>query len=288
MKVSRLVIYLEETFQFPSRFFLSVLTSYVIMLNTIKYFDLKGLVISSTTLLLSLVFYRVSDEFKDEETDKAFFPERPFPSGRVKRQDLIFLLYFSGIGMLVINLLALSSILYAIGLIVFCLLMGKWFFMEKYIADNRLMAFLTHSPVSIVMHLYVAAVFCLNNEISLFTQQNLLLIFVLSLPGFNWEVFRKTFTKERVGYQTYSSLLGYKRALTLGNFFTILIFSILFFIDLHYIIQYFLISLTGLYLLYGLYLSLSGSESRFNLQQLSESYNGVVLLLLIFNGHITL
>jgi 4-hydroxybenzoate polyprenyltransferase len=255
------------------------------MLNTVKTFDIKGMVISSTTLLLSLLFYRVSDEFKDEETDKEFFPDRPFPSGKVKRQDLIFLLYFSAIGMLAINLFALSSLLYGIGLIAFCLLMGKWFFMEKYIADNRLMAFLTHSPVSIVMHLYVAAVFCLNNGILLYNKQNLLLILILSLPGFNWEVFRKTFTSERVGYQTYSSLLGYKRALALGNVFTILIFSLLFFIDLHYSIKYFLITLTGLYLVYGSYLSLSGNESKLNLQQLSESYNGLVLLALIINGH---
>lgn len=287
MSLKRMYIYLLETFKFPSRLLLSILTAYVIMLNTIDFFDLKGIIITSFTLFCSLLFYRVSDEFKDEETDKKYFPERPFPSGRVKRSDLIFLLYFTILAMLFSNLFALSSFGYCIGLITFCLLMGKWFFLEKYIADNRLMAFLTHSPVSIVMHLYVTAVFCLNNSTPLFTQQNILLILLLSIPGFNWEVFRKTFTEERKGYQTYSSLLGYRNSLALGNLFTFIFLILLFFYNLNTFVFLAMSIISFVYLLFGTYLMITKAQSKLNLQVLSETFNGLIILGLILNGIIS-
>jgi 4-hydroxybenzoate polyprenyltransferase len=84
-----------------------------------------------TTLVLMFLYYRIQDEFKDQETDRRFFPNRPVPSGRVRLQDLKILMWISIALMVAINIFwgaALGMFFVFLG---FSVLMHFWFFMKK-------------------------------------------------------------------------------------------------------------------------------------------------------------
>ena len=94
--------------------------------------------------------------------------------------------------------------------------MGKWFFIPA-MANHRLWAFVTHSPISVLGYLYLlqlSATGINQGVMALLQGQNLTLIFWLALPGMIWEITRKTRAPaaEEAGYQTYSQILGYKGA----------------------------------------------------------------------------
>ena len=155
----RVVCYCKEQLEPVSRFFLSIIvTAFIYLMISIQH---KMLVLSWEVLVpalstfLLLIYYRISDEFKDYETDKKFFPDRPIPSGRVHLLDLKILLAVVTILSIGINLIfpgALKDFIFAL---IFTVLMGKWFFMEKLISSNRLIAFFTHAPVGFFLYYYM-------------------------------------------------------------------------------------------------------------------------------------
>src|SRR5262249_51736925 len=55
------------------------------------------------TIVLILLYYRVMDEFKDAETDRKFFPNRPVPSGRVTFRDLKVLMWMTFAALFALN-----------------------------------------------------------------------------------------------------------------------------------------------------------------------------------------
>jgi hypothetical protein len=178
------------------------------------------LLVPTLSTFFLLLYYRISDEFKDLETDKKYFPDRPIPSGRVLLSDLRVLLWGLSIGSLLLNVLFPVALKEFLAAWLFTLLMGKWFFLEKWISSNRLLAFITHAPVGFFLYWYVIRWFRPDVE----TFHALVLIGYIVLPGFTWEILRKTFLPqdEMPGYQTYSAMLGYKKSLCLATFFILL------------------------------------------------------------------
>lgn len=225
MSVSqRLLIYSKEQLEPVSRLLLSFLTALYIEVALASKFGfepkLGSIVIPALSVFFLLVYYRVSDEFKDFETDKKFFPNRPIPSGRLFLTDLKWLLYlFAGLG-LVLNLICRDGLVEFIVALVFTVAMGKWFFMEKLISKNRLLAFITHAPVGYLLYWYQIQYLLRVHDVSLSTGNALSVITFIVVPGFTWEILRKTYLAkdEMVGYQTYSSMLGFKKSLNFGSF----------------------------------------------------------------------
>lgn len=281
--ISRQWIYLLETFQVHTRFLLSAISVVIIYLYQGVQVDLTSLLIAFSTMFFSLLYYRVCDEFKDEDTDKKFFPMRPYPSGRVLRADLILLLYFCVLMMVGLALLRPDSLVYTLIVLLFCILMQKWFFMPKLIENNRILAFLTHSPYALVLNIALIGIICQGQTQLIFTQKNIWLLLALSIPGFHWEIIRKVFIKDTEGYQTYSSLLGYSNAIYLSILYIIISVYSLYRLLIP-ALSIFIISISVLYICYLLYLAAFKVESKVKLQTLAETITGLYIVTLLVNG----
>lgn len=204
-------------------FFMALFTSLLLGLYFKVHFPPVLLVPPVLTVFFLLLYYRISDEFKDFETDKKYFPDRPIPSGRVKLSDLRGLLYLlSGLS-IAANLISPYAYREFFVAWIFTVLMGKWFYMEKWISSNRLIAFITHAPVGYLLSFYVIRYYLRSEELELGYPAIFGITGFLVLPGLTWEILRKTFLPkdEMEGYQTYSALVGFKTSLVFGLFFVV-------------------------------------------------------------------
>lgn len=223
MLLNRWAAYLLEMYQPLTRLIFSVFSFFSILwlgafsqgqqvvFSWLSFFQGVG------TMMLILLYYRICDEFKDLETDRQFFPDRPVPSGRVLLQDLHILRGLTVILAFAINILWPVAIWPFLLLYLYAYLMGKWFFVPA-MAEHRLWAFLTHAPISILGYVYLLVLtFHQGSEPvfkTLWAPQSLGIIFWLAIPGMAWELTRKTRVPdaEEDGYQTYSQILGYRGA----------------------------------------------------------------------------
>ena len=174
-----------------------------------------------TTLVLMFLYYRIQDEFKDQETDRRFFPDRPVPSGRVSLRDLKILMWLCIALMVVINIFwgaVLGMFLVFLG---FSVLMHFWFFMGNILSRNRLLALATHAPFGFVADLFILSIYSNRHGVSLLSTGALLTALWFSLGGYYWDSGRKTRApqEEIPGYQTYSSIIGYRGASALAMAF---------------------------------------------------------------------
>jgi 4-hydroxybenzoate polyprenyltransferase len=213
--LSRWLIYFKE--RVTIRLIFSVVTfCYIVFayqaLIGKKYFYSLDLIPMFFTYFLFLLFWCITDEFKDAEVDKQFFPDRSVPSGKVKILDLKILLILNIILLLAINILWRKTFPTFIITFAFVLLMAKWFFMEKLIANNRILAMVSHSPAMLLFFFNIMAFYSSYYRQPLLTLDNFLLAFWVSVSAGVWEYSRKTWapSEELEGYQTYSQMLGYK------------------------------------------------------------------------------
>ena len=176
------------------------------------------------TLALMFLYFRIQDEFKDRETDRRFFPDRPVPSGRVTFADLTALMWADFAALFALNLLWGGATGMFLVFFCFSLLMHKWFFLEKTISQNRLLALATHGPFGFIGNLFVVAIFANRFGTAPWGAEGLLAALWFSLGGFYWDIGRKTRAphEEMPGYQTYSSIIGHRGASALAFAFVCL------------------------------------------------------------------
>ncbi len=224
----RILCYCKEQLEPGSRLLLSILIGlFVFLLIYLEHdfisFEWHFLVPSLGTFSL-LIYYRISDEFKDIKTDQRFFPDRPIPSGRLFLNDLRMMLLTTAVFGFALNVIYSSALKEFLAAFIFTILMGKWFFMEKIISKNRLLAFATHGPVGIFLYWYLEAYLLNMYALSWSLEQKLSLVAFIILPGFSWEVLRKSYLPqdEIEGYQIYSTMLGFRGALSFASFWVIL------------------------------------------------------------------
>lgn len=224
----RIKCYCKEQLEPVSRFFLSMVVTLFIYLLVLldsekKTFHISTIVPALSTFFL-LLYYRISDEFKDVKTDEKFFPDRPIPSGRVFLTDLKILLIAVSIPGLVLNLIYPYAIYEYIAAFIFTVAMGKWFFMEKIISSNRLLAFFTHAPVGLFLYWYATEWIVHNENVFWSIPERLSVIGFIVMPGLTWEILRKTYRPEdeMPGYQIYSTMLGFRGALAFASFWVII------------------------------------------------------------------
>lgn len=224
--VNRWCIYLWETFQPLSRLLASLfitLLSFAIIKQ--RYFiDLAPLPFTAVflTYFLMILYYRLSDEFKDYETDLKFFPDRPVPSGRVSLRDLGVLRWITVALTLLLQVFVPHAFKEFALFLVFSWLMSVWFFLPKLISKNRLLAFATHMPVGFIGSYY--AFKSLYPETSWDDSYLMLGLVTINIPALIWEILRKTRTPsfEQTGYQTYSQMLSFPGALLVGALLLVL------------------------------------------------------------------
>jgi len=219
--LKRIFIYLKEMYPVVPRLFLSAVLFFEIYFlviltenkMTIIRFSMSEIV-GWLTVFFFLLSLRVADEFKDYESDKLLFPERPYPSGRVKKKDLITLLVVISAAAAALNILFLRKNLVFFGILcAYAVFMGVWFFSKYKMQKNLFFALITHNPVQLFLNAYIIAFTCQKYGIEPLRFDNLMILVTLYFPGLVWEISRKIRApQEETQYLTYSKLWGYKKA----------------------------------------------------------------------------
>lgn len=286
----RIKCYCKEQLEPGPRLFLSLIVTLFIYLiikldHDLQSFSWHFLVPAFSTFLL-LIYYRISDEFKDFKTDQKFFPDRPIPSGRLFLSDLKILLILVSIAGIAINVYYPAALKEFIFAFLFTVAMGKWFFMEKIISSNRLIAFFTHAPVGILLYWYAEIYLLKIYSVSWSLPELSTIIGFIILPGLTWEVLRKTYhpEDEMPGYQIYSTMLGFGGSLLFASFWVILtLINNFIMISLFHTLEILTYPLLLINLALLLAIFFHNRRPRLkNLKPVAELYMGLHLLLPLF------
>ena len=177
--------------------------------------DFKGVtILAAFTSAFFFVYARLQDEVKDLPVDAKFFPNTPLAAGRVKAGDVTAFKWFV-IGLIVaINAYWGDAFVFCLVVLAIFVITEHEFFIPSVIESNRLYAFISHTPSWWVLSLYLVYLFSERDLQYLFSASNIYLCTWITLPLLILEVARKTWSpdKELDGYQTYSSLLGFRWA----------------------------------------------------------------------------
>ncbi len=247
--IKRIGIYLNEMFPL-SAFLGSILTAVAIQLTYLRLFDIRiesylPLIIPALVLTCISLLIRIMDEFKDYQDDLLNFPNRPLPSGKVNRKDLLSLGIFCVMVVIFLSMTSMPLLLWGLATLVFSGLMLKWFFIEDIMRKNLPLAFITHHPIVLFNFVYLI-IACMQMDPRV-TFEKAFYILPICLIFTNWEIVRKIRAPEQeTDYTTYSKILGPRTAILIA------ILLQLIFITSVFVIFQKLETLTWIRLLFGL------------------------------------
>lgn len=216
--LKRLHVYFKEMYPIIPRFTLSLVVFceiyFIILLNNgITEFNV-GIqeVVGGYTIFAFLMWLRIADDFKDYETDKRLFKERPLPSGRVYKKDLFIIGIIVEAVALILNLIFMNNFIFFIILYAYGFLMSKWFFQKDKIQPSLPLALVTHNPVQLFVNLYTISFTVIKYGVNGISLTTFLVLWTLYFPALIWEIARKIRApKDENDYTTYSKLFGYKK-----------------------------------------------------------------------------
>ncbi len=215
----RLHIYFKERYPIIPRLILGLIVfleiHFIILLNEgITQFQIgiqEG--VGAFTVFAFLLWLRIADDLKDFETDKELFPERPLPSGRVTKKDVMIICAIIQGVTVVLNVVFMNNFLFFLVLYAYGYLMSKWFFQKAKIQPSLPLALVTHNPVQMIVNLYIISFTVIKYHLPAFTLTNCMALWTLYFPALIWEVSRKIKApKDENDYTTYSKLFGYQRS----------------------------------------------------------------------------
>ena len=217
--LKRLHIYYKERYPIFARLILGIIVFceiyFIILLNQgVTKFNL-GIqeVVGGYTIFAFLLWLRVADDLKDYETDKKLFPDRPLPSGRVYKKDIVISCIVVQVIAFILNFLFMNNIVFFLVLYAYGYLMSKWFFQRAKIQPSLPLALITHNPVQMIVNLYIISFTVLKYNLDFINITTICTLFTLYFPALIWEVSRKIKNpKKENDYTTYSKLFGYKRS----------------------------------------------------------------------------
>lgn len=212
-------VYYKERYPIIPRLLLGVIVfgeiHFIILLNagiTKFHIGIEEFV-GAFTVFAFLLWLRDADDLKDFETDKRLFPDRPLPSGRVYKKDLMISCTIVQAITVALNVIFMNNLIYFVVLYAYGYLMSKWFFQRAKIQPSLPLALVTHNPVQMIVNLYIISFTVIKYDLQPFTIYNILALMTLYFPALIWEVSRKIKApKDENDYTTYSKLFGYKRA----------------------------------------------------------------------------
>ena len=227
--IRRLNCYFKEMYPIIPRLILGVIIFseiyFIILLNygvtefSIGVSEFVGVF----TIFSFLLMLRIADDFKDYELDCRLFPNRPLPSGKVKKSDLKIFVTLLVIITFILNILFMNNIFFFLFLYIYGGLMSVWFFNKAKIQPNLMLALVTHNPVQMIMNIYIISFACIKYNLEPFTYISVFTAFTLYFPALIWEISRKIRApKDETEYVTYSKLFGYKKSVRFVLFVTII------------------------------------------------------------------
>lgn len=176
---------------------------------------LSSLLVAFSTALLFFFQLRVLDEIKDAADDARYRPYRPVPRGLVSLRELSMCGIVAGAIQLGLAI-ALDPRLVPLLVVVwaYMALMGREFFVSRWLRARPLAVILTHMPVMPLIDLYMTACdWVPAGAVVPGALRRLLLASFLN--GIVIEIGRKVRSREReeAGVETYTALWGAKRAI---------------------------------------------------------------------------
>ncbi|MBQ3415143.1 MAG: UbiA family prenyltransferase [Clostridia bacterium] len=217
--LKRLHIYFKERYPIIARLFLGLvifLEIYFIVLLNNGVIDFQiGIqeIVGAFTVFAFLMWLRIADDLKDYETDKILFKDRPLPSGRVKKSDVMIICTIVQIIAIILNIIFMNNLIFFAILYVYGYLMSKWFFQRSKIQPSLPLALVTHNPVQLFINLYIISFTCIKYSLPAISLTTIMVLFTLYFPALIWEVSRKIKApKDENDYTTYSKLFGYKKS----------------------------------------------------------------------------
>ena len=216
--INRLNCYFKEMYPIIPRFLLGIIIFaeiyFIILLNYgVSSFNI-GMqeLVGSFTIFSFLLMLRIADDFKDYDLDCKLFPNRPLPSGEVKKKDLKIFVTILIIITFILNVIFMNNIVFFLFLYIYGGLMSVWFFQKAKIQPSLPLALVTHNPVQMIMNIYIISFTCIKYNLEPLTYITIFTAFTLYFPALIWEISRKIRTpKDETEYVTYSKLFGYKK-----------------------------------------------------------------------------
>ena len=217
--LKRLHIYFKERYPIIPRLILGIIVfleiHFIVLLNNgVTEFQI-GIqeFVGAYTVFAFLMWLRIADDLKDYETDKKLFKDRPLPSGRTKRKDIIIICAIVQAIAGILNVIFMNNILYCAILYFYGFLMSKWFFQRSKIQPSLPLALITHNPVQMFVNLYIISFTCIKYQIPARSLTTAMALLTLYFPALIWEISRKIKApKDENDYTTYSKLFGYKKS----------------------------------------------------------------------------
>jgi len=222
--ISRMSLYLAEMHPVGPRLLAALLasTSFLTILGRIH-----GVPVTARVFLLGaasvfglMLILRLMDELKDVAVDRALFPSRPLPSGRVLEEDIAFSLAV----VIALYLSVHGGAGYAFGsaaaVLGYAFLMFHWFFVPDFMRPRLFFTLATHTPIIPLLLLHLLVIFAATRDMEpgqIRWASSLLLVGAYWALFFAWEISRKVRSREEEdAYVTYSRLLGPRGAVLLA------------------------------------------------------------------------
>ena len=258
--INRIGIYLKEMYPIPQRLIYSTLMylSFAILASKIQSVTLN---LSSPIHLIGIInvftillILRLMDELKDKDLDAALFSERPLPSGRVRESDIIFSLIALIVLFITINVFSWATLLAALMVLCYTLLMFRYFFIPKILRKYLLLNLATHNPIIPIIIIFLWIMFGAQNDLplsSLLNQYSILLVVWFWSLLFSWEITRKIKSPEEENeYVTYSQIFGYIGAVIIAAVVQTLTFIIsIYFFLIFNLSWFYLLTVTFAYII---------------------------------------
>ncbi|MBD1434784.1 UbiA family prenyltransferase [Sphingobacterium sp. DN00404] len=172
-----------------------------------------------TTVTLFLLV-RIFDEFKDAKEDAMYRKELPVPRGLISLQELRLVGIVLFLAQIAINLIFFPKMLIIYGIVIFYLcLMGKEFFVADWLKKRPFWYVTSHMLIIPLIDIYASGLDWLLAGVD--APKGLLFFFAVSfMNGIVLEIGRKIRnpSDEKVGVETYSYMLGAKKATGLWIF----------------------------------------------------------------------
>jgi 4-hydroxybenzoate polyprenyltransferase len=178
------------------------------------FIPLSYFIPGAVTAILFFFLLRIADEFKDADEDRRFRPYRAVPRGLVSLRELTVVAWVIILIIVIINSIIMPQMLIAVLVVLLYLgLMTKEFFIPVWLKKHPFLYMLTHMFIMPVIDFYATGLDWLNEH--QIPSEGLYLFLIISFSnGIVLEMGRKIRARdaEEVGVETYSALIGEKRA----------------------------------------------------------------------------
>jgi 4-hydroxybenzoate polyprenyltransferase len=219
-------LYLAEMYPVVPRLVTAILVSFGFSTILGRIHGLPASALSPYALLgcgsvfALMLILRLMDELKDAEVDRALFPTRPLPSGRVLESDIALSLAVVAALYVPAHAGAGASAWSAAAVLAYAFLMFRWFFVPGVMRPQLPLTLATHTPIIPLLLLHLLVLFAVEHHLrpeQIRWAPSLVAVGLIWALAFAWEISRKIRSRGEEGaYVTYSRLLGARGAVLLA------------------------------------------------------------------------